>query len=294
MMADKIREDELDGVDLGSWRLIVNCSEPIRHPSNQRFVDRFRQYGLRPSAISSCYAMAEATFAVTQTPLGTAPVRLTLDRQALARGRVQLAAEDAQARVCVSSGTPIAGCQLRILDDNGVDLGEGKVGEIAIRSSSLFDGYRNYPEKTEQVLRDGWYFTGDYGFRHGEDYYVVGRKKDTIIVAGNNINPEDIEDIVGQVDGILPGRVVAFGEDDDRLGSEQVAVIAETTIVDERQQKALRLEIVKAGMTIDVSIAKVYLVPPRWLIKSSAGKPSRSANKLRVLSTPSRRETEAS
>ena len=101
----------------------------------------------------------------------------------------------------------------------------------------MFDGYRNYPEKTEEVLRDGWYFTGDYGFRHGEDYYVVGRRKDTIIVAGNNINPEDIEDIVGRVDGILPGRVVAFGEDDDRLGSEQVAVVAET-IVDERQQTA--------------------------------------------------------
>jgi acyl-CoA synthetase (AMP-forming)/AMP-acid ligase II len=294
MMADKIRDDELAGVDLGSWRLIVNCSEPIKHASNLKFVERFRRCGLRPAAISSCYAMAEATFAVTQTPLDSAPARLTLDRQALARRRVQLAANgDTQARVVVSSGTRIEGCELRILDDNRVDLGEDHVGEIAIKSSSLFDGYRNYPEKTAEVVRDGWYFTGDYGFRHGDDYYVVGRKKDTIIVAGNNISPEDIEDIVGQVDGILPGRVVAFGEDDDRFGSEQIAVIAETTIVGEREQKALRLEIVKAGMTIDVSIAKIYLAPPRWLIKSSAGKPSRGANKQRVSLIPSPGEKEA-
>src|SRR5688572_1729530 len=99
---------------------------------------------------------------------------------------------------------------MRIVGDNGLDLGEGTVGEIAIKSISLFEGYRNYPEKTAEVLRDGWYYSGDYGFRSGNDYYVIGRKKDTIIVAGNNIYPEDVENVIGHVAGILPGRVVAF------------------------------------------------------------------------------------
>jgi acyl-CoA synthetase (AMP-forming)/AMP-acid ligase II len=283
MMVDKIREDELDDVNLESWRLIVNCSEPIMHESNQRFLNRFRRYGLEPSALASCYAMAETTFAVTQTPIGTEPVCMSVDRQALAQGTVTIAKERASARRCVSSGVPIAGCDLSIVDDNGVDVGEGIVGEIAIRSVSLFDGYRNYPEKTAQVLRDGWYFSGDYGFRSGDDYFVIGRKKDTIIVAGNNIYPEDVEAVVGQVEGVLPGRVVAFGEEDKALGSERVSIVAETEPMSEGQEKQLRMNVIKAGMSIDVSIANVYFVPARWLIKSSAGKPSRSANKQRIL-----------
>src|SRR5204863_8797660 len=82
---------------------------------------------------------------------------------------------------------------------------------------------------------------------------------------------------------VIPGRVVAFGEEDKNLGSEQVAVIVESPIANEAQQKALQLAVVKAGMSIDVSISKVYIVPARWLIKSSAGKPSRKANKERIL-----------
>jgi acyl-CoA synthetase (AMP-forming)/AMP-acid ligase II len=148
---------------------------------------------------------------------------------------------------------------------------------------SLFDGYRNYPEKTAEVLHDGWYHSGDYGFQMGGDLFVIGRKKDIIIVAGNNVYPEDVEDAVSKVPGIIPGRVVAFGEENVSLGSEHVAVVAETTAEGEGAQKALRLEVIKAGMAIDITIAKVYLVPPRWLIKSSAGKPSRKANRERIL-----------
>ena len=285
MMVDKIRHDELDHVNLDSWRLIVNCSEPITHQNNQKFLTRFRQYGLKSSALSSCYAMAETTFAVTQTPLGTEPACLSVDRHALARGSVTIATESDSAKLCVSSGVPIPGCEVRIVGGDGEDVGQGRVGEIAIKSVALFDGYRNYPEKTAEVLRDGWYFSGDYGFRRGDDYYVVGRKKDTIIVAGNNIYPEDVEDVIGHVAGILPGRVVAFGEDDPDLGSERVSIIAETEPMNESTEKELRIKVIRAGMSIDVSIAKVYFVPPRWLIKSSAGKPSRSANRLRILAS---------
>jgi acyl-CoA synthetase (AMP-forming)/AMP-acid ligase II len=146
----------------------------------------------------------------------------------------------------------------------------------------MFDGYRNYPEKTAEVLLDGWYFSGDLGFKHGEDYFVIGRKKDIIIVAGNNIYPEDVEAAVGAVDGVIPGRVVAFGQDQPELGTERLCVMVETEITDEAGLKRLRMNILKAGMAIDVTIANVYLVPPRFLIKSSAGKPSRQANKDRT------------
>ena len=73
MMADKIADDELDGINLESWRLVINCSEPVRYESHQKFAGGFQHWGLNPLAISSCYAMAETTFATTQTPPGTPP-----------------------------------------------------------------------------------------------------------------------------------------------------------------------------------------------------------------------------
>jgi len=227
--------------------------------------------------------MAETTFAATQTAPSVESRKVFVEREALAQGLVQIVEGDKGARVCVSSGAPISGCEMRIIGESGEVLPEGRVGEIAIRSVSLFDGYRNNPEKTEEVLKEGWYFSGDYGFLYQGEFYIIGRKKDIIIIAGNNIFPEDIEDTVGNVPGVIPGRVISFGIEDERSGTEEVCVIAESKVENEADKKNLRLAIREAGMGIDVSIGRVYIAPPRWLIKSSSGKPSRNANKERAL-----------
>jgi acyl-CoA synthetase (AMP-forming)/AMP-acid ligase II len=284
-MADRIRDEDIDGLRLDSLRLVVNCSEPVRAESHDGFHKRFARYGIKRESFGACYAMAETTFAATQTPPGKEARRLLLDRAALSRGEVRVlpANEFAGGRWCVSSGQPVPGCALRIVDEQRKDFPPNRVGEIAISSVSLFDGYRNYPEKTAEVLADGWYFSGDYGFIHDGDCYVVGRKKDLIIVAGNNVFPEDVEDAVGAVPGVIAGRVVAFGVDDERLETEVLCVIAETDTQTDSEVKTLRLAILQAGMAIDATISRVYLVPPRWLIKSSSGKPARSTNRDRAL-----------
>jgi acyl-CoA synthetase (AMP-forming)/AMP-acid ligase II len=226
--------------------------------------------------------MAETTFAVSQTPPGEEARRISVDRAQLARGHV-VPTDDPAARVCVSSGRVVEGCRVRIVDEQRREVPAGRVGEIAISSVSLFDGYRNYPEKTAEVMHDGFYHSGDQGFVHGGELYVIGRKKDLVIVAGNNVFPEDVEDAVGKVPGVLPGRVVAFGADDARSGTEMLCVVAETGAADGAALKALRAAVVQAGMAIDVTISRVYLVPPRWMIKSSAGKPARAANRDRAV-----------
>lgn len=147
----------------------------------------------------------------------------------------------------------------------------------------MFDGYRKNPEKTAEAMKDGRYCSGDYGFAWKGEHYILGRKKDIIIVAGKNIYPEDIEYAVAGIPGIIPGRVVAFGIENEDSGTEEVCVIAETSAEAPKERKALQSAIVMAGMAIDITIARVYLVPPRWLFKSSSGKPSRSANKERTL-----------
>jgi fatty-acyl-CoA synthase len=284
-MADRIRDEDIEGCRLDSLRLVVNCSEPVRAESHDRFDDRFARFGFQREALGASYAMAETTYAATQTHPGTEARRLLVDRAALARGEVGVlpGSDPAGGRWCVSSGVPVSGCALRIVDEQRQDLPPHRVGELAISSVSLFDGYRNYPEKTAEVLADGWYYSGDYGFIHEGECYVVGRKKDLIIVAGNNVFPEDVEDAVGAVPGVMPGRVVAFGAEDDRLGTDVLCVIAETEAQTLPEMKAMRLAILRAGMAIDVTISRVYLVPARWLIKSSSGKPARSTNRDRAL-----------
>jgi fatty-acyl-CoA synthase len=282
MMADKIRAEDLEGVHLDSWRMAINCSEPVRFRDQEKFFRRFAPFGLQRESLSSCYAMAEATFAVTQTPPGKEPAMLEVDAEAFSQGLVRSAINPAAVKRCVSSGTLIPGCRIRIVDEELNDLAEERVGEVLIKTPWMFDGYRNYPEKTAAALREGWYLSGDYGFRSGEEVYIVGRKKDLIIVAGNNIYPEDVEAAVSDVSGVIPGRVIAFGEEDPEFGSERVSVIAETALTDEVDRQRLKMNILQAGKAVNVTITSVYLVPPRFLVKSSAGKPSRSANRERI------------
>ncbi len=281
-MADRIEEDEMEEISLETLRLVINCSEPVRNESHKKFVAAFEKYGFSPLALSASYAMAETTFAATQTAPGKLITTIEVDRESLAQGKVVGPVPGKTSRICVSSGKEIPGCEVKIVDEKGNELPDHGVGEIIIKSVSMFDGYRNYPEKTAEVLKDGWYFSGDYGFKQDGELYVIGRKKDIIIVAGKNIYPEDVEDAIGTVEGIIPGRVISFGEDNIELGTEEISVVAETAYEDEKEKKHLIQRVREKGTSVDLTITHVYLVPPRWLIKSSAGKPSRKANKERI------------
>lgn len=281
-LSERIYEEDMDGIILSSMRMFINCSEVVRPESHEIFLKSFSKYGVKKTMFSACYAMAETTFAVTQVAPGEEPAVLTLDRNLLSKRIVKLVDAGNPIKLCASSGKPVSGCILKIIDPKGHELAEDQIGVIAIQSVSLFDGYRNNSEKTNQVMKDNWYLTGDLGFCHNGEYYILGREDDVVIVAGKNIYPEDIEGAVNKVNGVIPGRVVAFGIEDLKTGTQQVCVIAETSCESELEKDTLKLEIIKAGMAIDVTISMVVFVPLRWLIKSSSGKLSRKANKERI------------
>jgi fatty-acyl-CoA synthase len=283
LMTDRINDEDIEGYSLESFRMLINSGEPIRKKSHIRFINKFERFGLNPAALSTSYGMAETTFAVTQTNAENLPVEVKVDRQELSLGRVKIANDDPNARICVSAGPLIRGCEVKMLDMNRHELPSGSIGELAIKSLSLFDGYRNYPEKTAEAMMGDWYMSGDLGFEIDGNYFIIGRKKDMIISAGKNIYPEDIEDSLGAVNGLIPGRVIAFSEEDEDMGTDLVSIVAETAVEKKEEIEKLKMEILKAGMGIDVTISNIYLVPPRWLIKSSAGKPGRNINKERIL-----------
>ncbi len=291
--AQKIRERHLEGVDLSSWRAIINCSEPVRWESHHMFIEKFQPFGLLPSAPQTSYAMAENVFGVTQSTPGRPPAVDVIDREAFMTSREARPKVDGRPSMrMMSSGRPIANTRIRILDERGRDLPERYVGEIALQSDCMLTGYYNRPDATAAALVDGWYLTGDYGYVAGGEVYVSGRKKDMIIVGGKNVYPQDIESLAGEVPGVHPGRVVAFGLFDEDTGTEDVVVVAEADKSTPDQYQHLA-DAIRRHVTQNSAIALryVHVVDPRWILKTSSGKTSRAANKekfLRELNTSER------
>jgi acyl-CoA synthetase (AMP-forming)/AMP-acid ligase II len=195
--------------------------------------------------------------------------------------------EDNEGAVClVSSGSQLPGNQIKIKSDDNRELGSGAIGEICIGGDSLFDGYYNRPDLTGAVLRDGFFRTGDLGFCLGEELYVIGRKKDLIIVGGKNIYPQDVEEIVWSHAKIHDGRVVAMGLFNPDLGTEEIVVVAEVDREEDLEYSREIERLVRNAIVAELGVAAraVYIKPPRWIVKSTAGKPARSHTRDKLLS----------
>jgi len=283
--ATKIRPRHMEGVDLSSWRLVTNCSEPMRQDSQQLFLEAFQPYGFRESALGTSYAMAENTFAVTQGGVDN-PVRIDpVDRDAVQTERIARPAVEGQPAInMVSAGKPIPNTQVKVVDADGNTLPERHIGELAVFSNCMLTEYYHRPDETEKAFIDGWYLTGDYGYMADGEVYISGRKKDLIIVGGKNVYPQDLERIAYTVPGVHPGRAVAFGIFSQKMGTEQVVLVAEVDTADEDEKQRIANDI-RQTITQDSAVAlrHVHLVEDGWIVKTSSGKTARLANRDKFL-----------
>lgn len=284
--AQKIRERHMQGVDLSSWRAVINCSEPVRDDGHQIFLEKFKPYGFSENALAVSYAMAENVFAVTQTRIGAPLYVEDIDRERLQTQKFALPASAGTDAVrMVSCGKPIPNVEVKILGLVGNVLSDRRVGEVAVKSNCMLTEYYHRPDATEEtMLEDGFFLTGDYGYKVGEELFITGRKKDLIIVGGKNIYPMDIEQLASEVDGVHPGRVSVFGIFDEGKGTEDVILVAEVDSQDEQEHERIG-EQIRAVVTRGSAIAlrHVYLVDAGWMVKTSSGKNSRYANRERYL-----------
>jgi acyl-CoA synthetase (AMP-forming)/AMP-acid ligase II len=283
--AQKIRDRHIDGVDLSPLRAVINCSEPVRWESHVAFYERFKDYGLRFESLQTSYAMAENVFGVTQSKLGSVPVVEEIDRESFMVERVAKSLFDGRPSMkMMSSGQPLENVSIKVVDENGNEVAERVIGELALQSDCMLTGYFNRPDLTEKALRDGWYLTGDYGYISNGEVFVSGRKKDMIIVGGKNIYPQDLESLTYEVPGVHAGRSVAFGMFNETQGTEDVVIIAEVDSEDAAEQQkiadAIRLHVTKNSA---IALRYVKVVGPKWILKTSSGKTARSANKEKFL-----------
>jgi 1-acyl-sn-glycerol-3-phosphate acyltransferase len=278
----RIQDADMAGIDLSTWRFAFNGAEPVSPETMDAFIKRFARYGFRREAMAPVYGLAEATLGVAFPPPERGPLLDRVDREPFASGgrAVPVSNGDADALTFVACGVPIPGHQVRVVDASGRELPERAEGHIQFSGPSVTSGYFRNAEATANLLDGEWMNTGDYGYVAGGDIHISGRIKDTIIRAGRNIHPYELEEAVGNVEGIRKGCVAVFGSRDLRSGTERIVVLAETRETDAAKREALRARINELAVTvIGMAPDDVMLAPPNTVLKTSSGKIRRTASK---------------
>jgi acyl-CoA synthetase (AMP-forming)/AMP-acid ligase II len=227
-----------------------------------------RDFGIPPEALGSTYGLAEAVLGVSYSPMGGGMKYDRISLEELADSGVAAPTDSDPSRLMVSCGTPVM--EVRIVDEADDELPERRVGEIQVRGASLMSGYLG--EDAPDPFVDGWMRTGDMGYLATGELYVSGRAKDMVIVAGQNYYPEDFEWAAARVEGVRPGRCVAFV----KPNSEELVLLVEAA--DEAEVGTLATA-VRRGVAnaIGVAPAEVVVLPRRTIEKTTSGKLRRSA-----------------
>lgn len=274
LLTKRVTEKDLAALDLSSLRVAGCGAEPIRARTLQDFAAKFAKCGFDGKALLPSYGMAESCLAITFHQRGTPMIVDRVDPAEMRKGRA-VPSEAGDALELVSCGVPFPDHDLSIVDDAGKPVGERVVGQILSRGPSVNDGYYENPEATAESFKDGWLHSGDLGYRADGNVYICGRVKDLIIVNGANHYPQDIEWVVGDLEGVRRGNVVAFSVMKD--GLEQLVIAAEGNSGDAAR---LRTQIAQAvqenfGLTpVHVAICPVGALP-----KTSSGKAQRRKSK---------------
>jgi 1-acyl-sn-glycerol-3-phosphate acyltransferase len=276
---NKVTEEELDGLDLSSWRYAFNGAEPVSPQTVRRFCQRFARCGFRPGAMAPVYGLAEAAVGLAFPPPGRAVVIDRIRRDALlSRGEAQPAGtRDSDALEVVACGQPLPGYQIRVVE-RGRELPERREGRIQFRGPSATSGYYRNPAASRALFDGDWLETGDRGFIADGDIFITSRTKDVIIRAGRNIYPYEVEAAVGKLPGIRKGCVAMFGGVEPRTGTERVVVVAETHESEAQARASLRQQaMATATRIIGMPPDEIVLAPPQSVLKTSSGKIRRAA-----------------
>lgn len=303
LCVQKIKPEERDQLDLSSWEVAFCGAEPIRAPTLKRFADYFAPCGFRYEAFYPCYGLAEATLIVSGGDKRAAPVVFSFQSELLAQNQAQLslpAADQSRQLLLTGSGASLPEQKLAIVQpETALPCAAGEVGEIWVASQSVAKGYWQQPETTATTFQayiagtgEGPFLrTGDLGFLHDQELFVMGRLKDMIIIRGQNYYPEDIEQTINDSHpAIQPNSGAVFAV--EKEGSELLTAVYE---LQRSHRNANPEEVVKAvrfavSENHALQLHTVALVRPMSVPKTSSGKIQRRrcqqmflANELKLI-----------
>jgi acyl-CoA synthetase (AMP-forming)/AMP-acid ligase II len=288
LCAARLRADQMEGVDLSSWRIILAGAEPIRAATLDKFIETFTPYRLAPGAVNPGFGMAEATLIVSMGPVGGGVDTRRLSRSALQAKVIRNAADKDDTQVLVGCGYAIPDTRLAIVEPHSRRrLAPDTVGELWIQGAHVAGAYWDNPEASAATLHariDGesgeWLRSGDLGFLDANgQLFITGRIKDLIIIRGTNHYPQDIELTVQRAHPALSlNGGAAFSVPDER-GEEQLVVVQEVertarnTIDPEEITGIIREAVAEQH---EVFARHIVLIRPQSLPKTTSGKVQRS------------------
>jgi fatty-acyl-CoA synthase len=257
---------------LEGWRAALVGAEMVRPETLGAFAARFAPAGFDPRALRPCYGMAEATLAVS----------FDLSGEGLRTRRPPGAPRGAPPVACL--GRPVADTEIAIQAPDGQALGPEQTGEVVVRGPGLFMGYHGEPEATAQVLREGWLHTGDLGFLAEGELYLTGRRKELLILRGQNLMPHELEWCAeAELGAGGTQRAGAFSIDAGAQG--EVAVLAVEVAESEPARLAAleRAVRVRIGRELGLVLADLVFVRRGRLPKTTSGKVQRGELRRRYL-----------
>ncbi|GGV12721.1 hypothetical protein GCM10010182_36290 [Actinomadura cremea] len=275
--ARRVKPEQLEGLDLSGWKMALIGAEPIDPHALEVFAQLVEPFGFSRSAFRPAYGMAETTLLVTMDHVWRAPLAVRPDPDALSFGEPVRILEQhplgpeslgAKAGWIVGCGTPEADVPVAIVDDEGRELGEGLLGEIVVGGASACPGYYAGAEAKSTRFLGGRVYTGDAGFFHEGQLFVLGRMGDSIKVRGRSVYVEDLEAKIAESTGLGKGRIVAVGV--PGAGRKGIALFAETQ--DDSWAPDVR-EMLRRRLGDDVELTIV--VGAGLIQRTSSGKPRR-------------------
>jgi fatty-acyl-CoA synthase len=283
----RIREKDLEGIDLSTWRVAGCGAEPIRPETLESFASTFANVGFSEKAFVPSYGMAESTLAIAFSTVGGGARTLSVDGPRLwAEGVVSLVPSDDEKSVRLVScgkGFPDHSVKIFAEDDARSDkpLPEGSVGEIRIAGPSVMSGYWEDAERTRDAFAGPFLCTGDLGFLHEGELYICGRSKEVVIVNGRNYYPQDMEWEASKVAGVRKGNVIAFGAKDPtgiERDRERVVLTFEMQDVEKADHAHALAQAVRKAVSEGMGLTLDDVVPvgPGVLPKTSSGKLQRA------------------
>ncbi len=273
LVCKRMKHKSLEGLDLSSLEYALCGAEMIHQETIDKFYKKFEPIGLKKSAVTPVYGMAESTLAVTFSNFKEEIIWKTFNRDFLSSGT---AMESSRGITLCSLGEPLKEMNVDIRDEeSSLSLPEGKVGRIFVSGSSVVSGYYKDPVKTNENFHSGVLDTGDRGFLYQGNLYICGRDKDIIISRGRNYYPEKIEERIFQIENIREGKVVASSYWDDINGAEEIVIFAEIKNIKSLDEESLNN--IKSLIFSEVSVEgirakEVVLVDKGVLPRTSSGK----------------------
>ncbi len=261
LVTRRLKNEEVTKWDLSHWRVAGCGGEPVKPNVLHSFYELLKDTGFNSKAFAPSYGLAEATLAVTMSPLN------------IGVSTHQSTYQDQKEKTLVSSGKTVSCAEIRIVSTEGTPLPDGCEGEIQVKGPAVAEFFWTEKGICKACDSEGWLSTGDLGILHKGNLHVSGRIKEVVALNGCKYHPHDIEECALNIEGIKRGKIVAFGR--PSASSEQLVIMIET-YSPENSDEIKRKVRTRIREKLGLSVADVVTVGRGNISRTTSGKLQRS------------------